>query len=299
MRIVTRPDFDGVICAVFLSDTNEITHPTLWVEPSKLQKGLVDIRNGDIIANLPWHRESSLWFDHHYTNMITQPFEGVYKQAPSAAGLIFDYYQNRLKQTAHYEQLSESADKIDSADLSHDEILHPENYTDVLLSMTISGSDRSDEPYWNRLVDLLRQDSLEQIINEPDVNKKCRIVNEQNMIFKKLVYEYTTMQKAVSVTDFRPVTPAPSGNRFLVYALFPEAVANVRIRYHQSDDTKVIISVGHSIVNRRCRVNAGKMLSVFEGGGHPGAASCAVPRQDADRVIRIIIDKLQKNDSDS
>ncbi|MBW2563261.1 MAG: exopolyphosphatase, partial [Deltaproteobacteria bacterium] len=70
MRIVTRPDFDGVVCAALLYETEEITEPVKWVEPSDIQKGMIEIRTGDIIANLPYNEKCSLWFDHHYTNTI-------------------------------------------------------------------------------------------------------------------------------------------------------------------------------------------------------------------------------------
>ena len=90
MRIVTRPDFDGIVCAVLLFEALDIKDPVIWVEPSHVQKGLVDIQNEDIIANLPYDERCALWFDHHYTNQINTPFKGAFKIAPSAAGIIFD-----------------------------------------------------------------------------------------------------------------------------------------------------------------------------------------------------------------
>ncbi len=74
MRIVTRPDFDGIVCAVLLRDALKITRPVKWVEPNVLQSGQVEIHNGDIIANLPYQDNCTLWFDHHYTNRIYRPF---------------------------------------------------------------------------------------------------------------------------------------------------------------------------------------------------------------------------------
>ena len=91
MRIVTRPDFDGVVCAVLLSDALKIKEAVKWVEPNAVQRGLVEIRKGDIIANLPYHDRCTLWFDHHYTNRIYRSFNGAFEIAPSAAGIIFKY----------------------------------------------------------------------------------------------------------------------------------------------------------------------------------------------------------------
>ena len=139
MRIVTRPDLDGVVCAVLLKDAEKITEPVKWVQPNDIQKGLVDIRQGDIIANLPYDERCSLWFDHHYTNRITRPFKGAFELAPSAARVIFKYYKQRLQRD--YSELVNEADKIDSADLSMAEVLYPEKHPYLLLSMTIFGHD--------------------------------------------------------------------------------------------------------------------------------------------------------------
>jgi len=98
------------------------------------------------------------------------------------------------------------------------------------------------------------------------------------------------------VTDFRPLLPAPDGNRFLVYVLFPEAVVSVRIRHDDETHENVIVNVGHSIFNRNCRVNLGHMLSQFEGGGHPGAGSCTFHKRKADEYIPRIVAILVKNE---
>jgi oligoribonuclease NrnB/cAMP/cGMP phosphodiesterase (DHH superfamily) len=148
MRIVTRPDFDGIVCAVLLFEALDIKDPVIWVEPNHVQKGLINIQNEDIIANLPYDERCAFWFDHHYTNQIDTPFKGAFKIAPSAAGIIFDYYKNRLRRD--YSELVQAADKIDSADLTLDEVLHPENYPYVLIPLTISNDDQPDEPYLSK-----------------------------------------------------------------------------------------------------------------------------------------------------
>jgi uncharacterized UPF0160 family protein len=96
MRIVTRPDFDGVVCAVLLHDVETITEPVKWVEPGDVQRGLVEIHAGDIIANLPYDDRCTMWFDHHFTNRIDKPFKGAFREAPSAAGIIYDFYPNQF-----------------------------------------------------------------------------------------------------------------------------------------------------------------------------------------------------------
>ncbi|MBW1895289.1 MAG: exopolyphosphatase [Deltaproteobacteria bacterium] len=293
MRIVTRPDFDGVVCAVLLFEAEQITKPTKWVEPNEMQKGLIDVYDGDIIANLPYNENCSLWFDHHYSNQFDGSFKGVFKLAPSAAGVIFEYYKDRFKRD--YMELIEETDKIDSADLSEDEVLSPEEYPYVLLSMTVLGHEDYDEAYWNRLVDLLRKYDIAQILKDPEVSKRCNDVVGQNNQYKFFLEKYTRMEGHVSVTDFRSLDKTPPGNRFLSYCLFPDSVVNVKIRHDNKDQSKLIVSVGHSIFNRNCQVNVGRMLSQFEGGGHEKDGSCTFNAGKAGDYIPRIIEILKKN----
>ncbi len=293
MRIVTRADFDSVACAVILYEALDIKTPVKWVEPGDMQKGLVDVKKGDIIANLPYDENCSLWFDHHYTNRISAPFEGSFIIAPSAARVIYDYYKDHLKKD--FNEFIRQADKIDSANLDLDEVDHPEKYPYVLISMTISSRNKSDEPYWNRLIDLFRQYEINDIIDDPEIKSRCNAVIKQNELFKKHLLEHTHLIKHVAVTDFRSFEKAPDGNRFLPYSLFPDATVSIKIRFDNEDRKKVIVSVGHSIFNENCTVNAGLMLSQFEGGGHKGAGACSFHVSKAEKYIPQIIDILVQN----
>jgi oligoribonuclease NrnB/cAMP/cGMP phosphodiesterase (DHH superfamily) len=296
MRIVTRPDFDGVVCAVLLYDAENVKESVKWVEPSDMQKGLVDIKEGDIIANLPYNENCALWFDHHYSNRINKPFNGSFRIAPSAAGIIFEYYKHKLKRD--YSKLIRETDKIDAADLSLDEVLSPENHPYVLLSMTVSGRRKSDEPYWNKLIDLLRKYEINEVLDDPEVKERCNIVIRNNKNYKTFLTQYTQLKEHVSITDFRVLDRAPDGNRFLVYSMFPESVVNIKIAYDDEDREKVIVKVGHSIFNKNCNVNVGQMLSRFEGGGHRGAGACRFHISKADDYIPKILDILLKNKAD-
>ena len=295
MRIVTRPDFDGVVCAVLLSEAESITRPVLWTEPNDIQKGIVSIQTGDIIANLPFHPACSMWFDHHYTNKTEILFDGAYKIAPSAAGVIYEYYKKHFQRD--YGELIHETDKIDAAELSQDEVHRPEKYPYLLLSMTLSGRKNLNEAYWNRLVELLRTSSIKEILKDPQVKNRCKTVIEQNKYFKTILSKHTRMAGHVSITDFRSFEESPPGNRFLVYSLFPEAVVSVKIRYKNLYKEKVIIGVGHSIFNRNCNVNVGLMLTRFSGGGHHGAGACTVAASKAEKTLKTIVDILRKNES--
>ena len=294
MRIVTRPDFDGVVCALLLREAIDADLPIFWAEPGDMQQGLVDVRTGDIVANLPFHDRCAMWFDHHYSNVPARPFEGAFEMAPSAAGLVYRYYADRL--TRDWDELIRQTDKIDAAALSEDEVQFPENYPYVLLSMTVSGRNPDDEPYWNRLVALLRSETIDAVMADPDVKRRCQLVVDENRTYRDFLRKYTEIQGIVAVTDFRSLDETPRGNRFLVYSMFPETVVQMKIRFADRDRDKVIVSLGHSIFNRNCRVNVGVLLSHYQGGGHPGAGSCSFHVRHSDDYIPAILDVLMRNE---
>jgi len=294
MRIVTRPDFDGIVCAVLLFEAEYVTEPVKWVSPNDMQKDRVIVEPQDIIANLPYNPKCSLWFDHHFSNQLRYPVAGMFKIAPSAAGIVFEHYRSRF--TYDYSELVSETDKIDAAQLSLDEILHPENSPYVLLSMTVHSHLAAEEPYWNHLVDLLRGNPIEDVLNDPEVDERCQAVIKENQEYKTLLEKHTSIREHVSITDFRSLKSTPSGNRFLIYSMFPETSVSVKIGYQENDEDTVVLKVGHSILNRTCNVNVGQMLSYFEGGGHNGAGACRFHHNRTDEYLPKIIGILLEND---
>jgi oligoribonuclease NrnB/cAMP/cGMP phosphodiesterase (DHH superfamily) len=295
MRIVTRPDFDGIVCAVLLYEALDIVAPVVWVEPNDMQIDSTQIQKGDIIANLPYDERCALWFDHHYTNQIAGPFKGAFKIAPSAAGIIYQYFKGKFQRD--YRELVKAADKIDSANLTLEEVLHPENHPYVLLSLTVSNEDQPNEDYWNRLVALFKKYNIRKILKDPEVKQHCQSVTKQNDRYVEFLKTHTVLNQHVAITDFRPLDRPPSGNRFLVYSLFPESYVNVRIRFEDRNKQMVVVNVGHSIFNPNCKVNVGLMLVHFGGGGHRGAGSARFPTSRSDDYIPRIIDGLVKNEN--
>jgi len=293
MRIVTRPDFDGLVCAVLLKDVISIDGGILWVEPNDMQQRKVSVLPGDIIANLAYHPNCSLWFDHHLSNRFDGTYKGLFEIAPSAAGLVYHYYRGRFSRD--FQEMVAQADRIDSAQLSLDEVLHPERYTYVCLSMTIFGGDGDDEFYWNHLVGLLGKRDIDAVMADELTAERCDWVKRENNHYKALLKFYTRMLGDVAVTDFRSLAAAPNGNRFLVFSIFPDSRVQVKIRYHKEELDKVIISVGHSIFNRGCPINIGQLMGLYGGGGHFGAGSCSVSSHEAQRCIDEIIFALGVN----
>ncbi len=295
MRIVTRPDFDGIVCAMIIHGAESVDSPIEWIEPSQVQNREVEIRSGDIMANLPYDPRCSLWFDHHVSNAMEENVNGSFKIAPSAAGVVYEYYRAKGKIKADYDELILWTDIIDAAKLSKDQVLYPENYSYILLSMTVQHGDEPDALYWNRLVFLLRDKSIKEVLDDPEVIKRCRGVIKENAAYGDILKQHTAVHGSVSVTDFRSMESPPSGNRFLIYSLFPDSVSSMKIRYADSSRETVVVSLGHSILNRGCRVNVGRLLAGYGGGGHAGAGGCSIEAASADMVISELLEVMKSN----
>ncbi len=294
MRIVTRPDFDGIVCAVLLKEALDPNLEIVWMEPNDIQSGRAKIKAGDILANLPCHPDASFWFDHHVSNSPENPIPGAFEIAPSAAGVVYRYYQTQGKLDNRFDELVENTDIIDSADLTMDQVNAPEDYPYVLLSMTIKNNDFGDIDYWNHLVEMLRTDPVDKVMQDAQVPSRSQEVIRENKAFGQFLKDYTRIEDRISITDFRGLSPVPSGNRFLTYSLFPDTIASVRIRYKGPDKTQVLLSVGKSIFKKESRVNIGQLLARYGGGGHDGAGGCTLDRP-AQAQIDEIVEAMKAN----
>lgn len=295
MRIVTRPDFDGIVCAVLLRAAENIHSDIYWVEPGEIQAGKASISTGDILANLPYAPGCSLWFDHHISNVPDHPVPGAFKIAPSAAGVIYRYYQDRRKLGTQFDDLVKNTDIIDAADLTREQVRHPEKYPYILLSMTVKNDGYKDMGYWNRLVMMLMTQSIDEILDDTDVRHRCDQVIRENDAYEAHLTRHTRIRHRISITDFRSLDRVPHGNRFLSYCLFPDSIASVKIRYSDPEKKFIQISVGKSIFNRQCRTNIGRLLAQFGGGGHDGAGGCTLDAAVADKTINLILNTLFEN----
>ncbi len=295
LRIVTRPDFDGIVCAVLLRDAQNIDTDIYWVEPNEIQSKTANILGGDVLANLPYAKECALWFDHHISNKPQGNFDGAFEVAPSAANVVYKYYQQKGMMDDRYDELIFHTDIIDAALLNQDQVQYPEKYPYILLSMTIKNQGYADIEYWNLLVDLLKETPIDQIIAHSDVKKRCQAVIEENTHWEKHLKDHTRVENKISTTDFRSLDTVPDGNRFLTYSIFPQSIASIKIRYSGQNNENVQISIGQSIFNRQCNVNIGKLLSRYGGGGHAGAGGCTLETETADTAIKELTQIMMDN----
>lgn len=290
MRLVTRADLDGLVCARILLD-HETFDEVVLVHPQDITDKKVEIRPTDTLANLPYHPSCGRWFDHHLlTESNEKPphdFVGVYRQAPSAAELVWEYFGSEEK----YRPMIEETSRFDSGQLTESDVLQPQAW--VLLGFTVDP--RSGHPdhegYFHRCLGWMKERTIEQILVEPEVRERIISMFEQNEEFAWELMQRSRLSQNVVFTDFRGVASPIVGNRFLIYTLFPEANVSVRAQFNHRKDA-VMVNVGHSIFNRSCRVSVGELMSDFGGGGHFGAGSAPLPVFDADKKLLEIIDRL-------
>ena len=305
MRLVTRPDFDGIVCGALITAVEDIG-AYLFVEPKFMQDGAVDVRAGDVIANLPYHPACTLWFDHHFTNGAAGfdrpvvPGRGAFRLAPSAARVVFEYYSEvpsasearyrpglELMRTDRFTTLLEDTDKIDGGYLTREDVLRPAGY--VLVSMTIYGKDGAEEPYWRRLIGLIRDRTLEQVLDDPEVHRRCaRVLGLQERLRRQLL-EHAELRGNVIYLDLRGAEDLTDANRFLLYTLFPEGNISMKVSRDPQRAGTTAISVGYNIFNTTSTVNVGDLLSHYGGGGHRVVGSCRVPDAHAERAMDAIL----------
>ncbi len=248
------------------------------------------ITGEDLIANLPYREGCAMWFDHHATNKIDRDFRGAWWIAPSAARVIYEYYSDG--NLDEFEELIQITDKIDSAQLTMDDVKDPKGY--VLVSYTVEGKKLEDEPYWIRLIELIKKNDLSALLADEQVKERCMEYISNNEQYGQALNLYSDLEGAVLVTDFRKVYHGESGNRFLAFTLFPECSIWVRAQDHPNDPNLSHISVGHSIFNRTSNVHVGELMAKYGGGGHKGAGSCRPPKEESDKALKEIVEACKE-----
>ena len=300
MRLVTRGDLDGLTSAIIITMKEPIDE-ILLVHPQDITDKRIRITGNDVLANVPYHPEARMWFDHHLlTDSNEKPpekFEGRYAIAPSAARLVYDYYlerdpnDERLKALA---TLVHETDRLDSAQLNPSDVEDPRSY--ILLGYTIDSRSGlgAFSDYFKKLVEWLKTMSIDDVLALPEVRDRVERLRRDQQEFKQLLQRNSFTLNNVVVTDLREIKQLPTGNRFLVYTLFPEQNVSLRVHwgpYHES----VIAAVGHSIFNRTCNTSVGELMSRWGGGGHRGAGTCVLPLETAADAIDEILFELQAN----
>ena len=297
MRLVTRGDLDGLASAVLITSCEKIDE-ILLIHPQDITDKRVVLTKDDIVANLPYQSGLGKWFDHHIltesNELPPEEFEGRYGLAASAARMVYEYYLPKNPEIQRYERLLAETDRLDAAQLKIDDVLDPKDY--ILLGYTIDPRTGlgAFQDYFLDLVGWLKTKPIDEIMALPEVCERAQRIREQDTRFRELTVARSRLYGNVVFTDFRDVTPAPVGNRFIVYTLFPQANISLRVHWGPSRE-HVAAAVGHSIFNRTSHTNVGMLMSSYGGGGHKGAGTCLLPAARAEALIAEIIAAMKKD----
>lgn len=300
MRLVTRSDFDGLACAMMLKEIGLIDE-IKFVHPKDVQDGKIELFKTDITTNLPYDPRVGLAFDHHESEedrlratetsgkLIIDP------NAHSAARVLYNYYGGRDKFPRISDELMEAVDKGDSADFTEEEILHPSGW--VLLHYLMdarTGLGRfhdfriSNYDLMMELIDYCLEHTIEEILELPDVKERVELYFEQEKLFKEQLQRIAKVDGDCVILDLRNEEVIHAGNRFMIYALYPEAKYSIHVVWgFKKQNTAVMI--GKSIINKSGVVDIGQLCLAYGGGGHHNAGTCQLANGEVDTLLPSII----------
>ncbi len=303
MRLVTRSDFDGLACAMMLKDLG-IIDSIKFVHPKDVQDGKIELSKNDITTNLPFDPRVGLAFDHHESEMdrLKATETGtkliIDPNARSAARVLYDYYGGKKVFTRISDELMDAVDKGDSADFTMDEILNPKGW--VLLHYLMdprTGLGRfrnfriSNYDLMMQLIDYCMDHSIDEILELPDVKERVDLYFEQTEQFTAQLRRVAKVHGKVVVLDLREEEIIHAGNRFMIYALYPETQISIHVTWgFQKQNTAVMI--GKSIVNKGSQADIGAICLKYGGGGHKNAGTCQLDNDKVDGELPAIIEAL-------
>ncbi|HEX9999136.1 MAG TPA: exopolyphosphatase [Actinoplanes sp.] len=302
-RLVTRSDFDGLVCAVLLRHLDMIDD-IKFVHPKDVQDGEVEVTETDILTNLPYAPGAYMVFDHHHSETLRN--EGnlsnhvIDPNAPSAARVIFEYFGGKERFPQVSDDLMIAVDQADSADYALHDILDPQGWTllnFLMDSRTGLGRFRdfriSNYQLMMKLIDAcIEHNDVKEILQLPDVAERADLFRDQSERFVEQLRRVSHLDGDVVVVDLRDEEVIHAGNRFMVYALFPESRVSVHIIWGRQK-LNTVFACGKSILDRTSPVDVGEVMLRYGGGGHIAAGTCQVPHDQSERVQREIVEALR------
>ena len=302
MRLVTRSDFDGLVCGMLLKEEGLIDD-IKYVHPKDLQDGSFRAEPNDVLCNVPYVPGCGMWFDLHSSEKDrvgwTQDVKGVSKKAPSCAGIVYEYFGGE-KKFGKFAELIQAVDKVDSGQLTQDDIRNPQGWVLIgFIADPRTGLGRfrefriSNLALMTEFINHLRTLTLEEILEHPDVKERIELYRSQTEQFVDMARKHSKVDGNVLITDLRGVETIYASNRFTIYGVFPETNVSLWITAGKGNQN-VVIACGYSVLNRTCTADVGALMLKYGGGGHKQVGTCQVPFEDADKIIAEIVQGLKQ-----
>lgn len=299
-RLVTRSDFDGLVCAVLLKDL-DIIDDIKFVHPKDMQDGLVEITSNDITTNLPYVDGVHLAFDHHLSETIRVGKKDnhiIEAEAPSAARVVYNYYGGKKAFPKIGDDIMEAVDRGDSANFTKDQVLNPDGWDLMNFLMDArTGLGRfrdfriSNYQLMMKLIDLCKDHSINDIMQDEDVVERSKLYFEQQELFVDQIKRCSTIHGNLVVLDLRNEETIYAGNRFIIYALYPEQNISIHVLWGLKQQNTVF-ATGKSIFNKTSKTNVGELMLQYGGGGHMNAGTCQVGNDEWEARLKEIIEKI-------
>jgi nanoRNase/pAp phosphatase (c-di-AMP/oligoRNAs hydrolase) len=300
-RLVTRSDFDGLVCAALLKQLGMLDD-VKFVHPKDVQDGKVELSAGDITTNLPYHPAVHLAFDHHHSETVrvqSAPVNHVIDaHAESAARVVYDHFGGAATFPGIGADLMEAVDKADAAQFGLDEILEPSGWTLMSFLMdprTGLGRFRdfriSNYQLMMQLVDACTTMPVEEILATPDVAERVALYRAHAERAKAQIRRCATVHGKLVVLDLRDEPVIHPTNRFTIYALFPQCDISIHVLWGLRQQNTVF-ATGKSILDRSSRVNVGELMLAYGGGGHDAAGTCQVGNDRAETVLAELVERI-------
>ena len=296
-RLITRSDMDGLVCAVLLKKYG-IIDDVKFVHPKDMQDGLIEVNENDISTNLPYVDGIFICFDHHDSEVTragkTKDNHVMDIDAKSAARVVYDYFGGKDSFSEVADEMMEAVDKADSAGFTRQDIIDPHGWellSFLMDSRTGLGRFRdfniSNYELMMKLIDVCENtQDIDEILGLPDVYERVEIFREQ-------IERCSVVHKNVVVLDLRNEETIWAGNRFMIYALFPQCNVSIHVLWGRNKQNTVL-ATGKSILNKTSETHIGNLMLEYEGGGHSAAGTCQVNNLKADEILEEIIQKIQK-----
>jgi nanoRNase/pAp phosphatase (c-di-AMP/oligoRNAs hydrolase) len=297
---VTRSDFDGLVCAVLLKHL-DLIDDIKFVHPKDMQDGIIEITDRDITTNLPYVEGVHLAFDHHLSESLRNTSVEnhiIDPEALSAARVVYDYYGGPATFPARWNDMMAEVDKADAARFSRDEILEPKGW--VLLNFLMdprTGLGRfrdfriSNYQLMMDLIDYCKDHGIDEIMKMPDVQERIDLYFEHKERHEEQLRRCSTVHGNLVVLDLLDEETIWCGNRFMIYALYPECNISIHKLWGLKKQNTVF-AVGKSIINKTSNANIGELMLQHGGGGHHNAGTCQIDNDKADEVLQALIQKI-------
>lgn len=296
-RLVTRSDFDGLVCAILLKHIN-LVNDILFVHPKDMQDGVIEINGNDISTNLPYVNGVHIAFDHHHSETLRNEKTDnhvIDPDAPSAARVVYDYYGGLETFPKSWTDMMEAVDKGDSAQFSMEEVLHAKRWellNFIMDSRTGLGRFRdfriSNYELMMDLIDFGKDHNIDELLALPDVKERTDLYFEHEEKFKAQIQRCATVHGNLVILDLREEEIIYSGNRFVIYALFPQCNISIHVMWGLKKQNTVF-ATGKSIFDRNSKTNVGELMLKYNGGGHNAAGTCQVPHDQTDTCLAELI----------